>query len=142
MTDRQFIVRKGTFLIPTGPQYTSDTEQIKHLHFVCSDPCFYPKTAKASFLAVNISTILPNQHHDNTCILNVGDHPFVRHPSYVYYREASILGVETTQEKIIKKEFSVHAPCSDEVFRRIVSGFEVSDEVRGEIRKFFLKYCK
>lgn len=142
MTDRPFIARKGTFLIPTGPQYTSDTEQIKHLHFVCSDVYFYPKKAKDSFLAVNITTIVPDQHHDNTCILNVGDHPFVRHPSYVLYREAAILGADTTASKIQSGEFSVHDPCTDEIFRRIVDGFEVSDEVRGEIQKFYLKYCK
>ncbi|WP_202986249.1 hypothetical protein [Vibrio cholerae] len=124
---------KGTILIPTGP--------VKHLHFVCCDPVFYPSYAKDSVLVVNISTVRMGLEHDETCILNVGDHPFVVQPSYVYYAEAQIAGCDTISRNVAAGTFNVHQPCSDETFRRILGGFSVSDYVTPKILKFYERYC-
>lgn len=137
MTDKDdYPAKKGTILIPTGSQSE------KHLFFVCSDPVFYPPKTKECILAVNISTIVAGVDHDPTCVLQKDDHPFIKHPSYVYYRKADIFGAVTVATKIRSGEIFTHEPCNDVVFRRIIAGFQVSDEVTGEIARFYTKYCK
>lgn len=128
------IAKKGTILIPSGP--------VKHLHFVCSDPVFYPKTAKESILVVNISSIQEGLEHDETCVLDVGDHPFIAHPSYVYYRKADIFGADTVKRNIDDGTFDVHEPCGDGTFKRILEGFDISEDVTGKVLNFYQKYCK
>ncbi|MDC5850904.1 hypothetical protein OPW32_17050 [Vibrio europaeus] len=128
------IAKKGTILIPSGP--------VKHLHFVCSDPVFYPKTTKDSILVVNITSIQDGIEHDGSCVLDVGDHPFITHPSYVYYRRADIFGVDTVRRNIDDGTIDVHSPCGDGTFKRILEGFELSDDVTPKIYNFYQKYCK
>lgn len=101
---------KGTILIPTGP--------VKHLHFVCCDPVFFPRYAMDSVLVVNISSVRLGIDHDTTCILDVGDHPFIVQPSYVYYAEAQIAGCDTLARNVADGTFDVHQPCSDGTFKK------------------------
>ncbi|HIC8860084.1 TPA: hypothetical protein ACW7Y0_001047 [Aeromonas hydrophila] len=127
------LVRRGTLLIPSGAT--------NHLFFVCNDPILYPRNTKASFLAVNISSIAPNIEHDRTCVLDVGDHPFVHHPSFVFYRKAEIFGAATVGEQIAAGDIQTHAICEEPTFARILAGFDLSPHVTPLIRNFYRKYC-
>ena len=127
-------MKKGTILIPTGP--------VEHLHFICCDRVFYPNLNKECVLLVNTSSIDQDIEYDQTCVLNIGDHPFVTHPSYIYYRKADIFGADSINRNIAEGNFAIHQSCSDEVFEKILYGFETSDEVRIKIKKFYYKYCK
>lgn len=129
----QVPIRKGTLLIPTGGT--------NHLFFVCNDPIFYPNLARECFLAVNISSIKAGIEHDTTCILAVGDHPFVRHPSFVYYKNANILGSVTVSQRIASGDIHTHQPCDDPTFTRILAGFDVSPYVVPRVKTFYKKYC-
>ncbi|MFQ2178093.1 hypothetical protein [Aeromonas veronii] len=126
-------LRKGTLLIPSGGT--------DHLFFICNDPIFYPNLAKECFLAVNISTIKQGIEHDTTCQLNVGDHPFVRHPSFVFYKKAEIWGAVTVSQEIAMGNIRPHVPCEDPVFTRVLEGFGISPHVLPRIRAFYQKYC-
>lgn len=125
--------RKGTILIPTGP--------CDHLHFVCNDPVLYPPLAKECVLAVNISSVDPNLPCDPTCLVEAGEHRFVKHQSYVYYRKADIYGANTIALRVADGTFKTHHDCSDDLFERILAGFGVSPEVRPKIKTFYQKYC-
>ncbi len=133
MTIEFYPARKGTILIPSG---SSD-----HLHFICSDPVFYPELSRDCVLMVNISTIKPDLHFDQTCILDAGDHPFVKHPSFVYYKKSDIFGADSISRNVADGTFSAHQECGDLVFEKILAGFNTSKEVRLKIKKFFNKYC-
>ena len=102
---------------------------------------FYPALLKECFLAVNISSIDSFIQYDATCILKTGDHPFVKHDSYVYYRKADIFGATTTARLVAEGEISSHDPFSDVVFEKILDGFYQSKEVRPKVLKYFQKYC-
>ncbi|WP_025672779.1 hypothetical protein [Salinivibrio socompensis] len=129
------IAKKGTILIPSGG--------VKHLHFVCSDPVFYPKYTKESVLVVNISSVPQDeQWYDSTCVLYAGDHPFVKYPSYVYYRKADIFGADNVQQRIDDGTFDVHQVCPDDTFSRILAGFDISEDVSAKAHHFYEKYCK
>ena len=38
--------------------------------------------------------------YDSSCVLRPGDHPFIRPPSYLYYKEAVIYKVDLLQQRI------------------------------------------
>jgi len=127
------VLRKGAILIPTGP--------CDHLHIICSNPAFYPRNVKDCVLAVNLSTTTPILDYDKTCILQNGEHPFIKHDSYVFYKKAEILGVDSISRNIADGTFSTHQPFNDVVFERILSGFAVSQEVRPKIKAFYKAFC-
>lgn len=134
MTELYIPMKKGTILIPTGPD--------EHLHFICSDVVFYPITSKDSVLLVNISSIKDGTDYDKTCILNKGDHPFIKHESYVYYYKAGIFSSNNISQCVAQGDYRIHAPCSDNTFNRILAGFQISEEVSGKIRNFYETHCK
>lgn len=132
--EQQAVARKGTILIPTGP--------VKHLHFVCSDPVFYPQYTKECVLVVNITSIKEGLEHDASCLLDVGDHPFITHPSYVYYRKADIYGADNLTRNIADGSFDVHDVCGEATFKRILEGFTISEDVTPKVLSFYQKHCK
>jgi hypothetical protein len=125
---------KGTILIPSYSKH--------HLHFVCSDPAFYPDKGKECVLLVNISSIKPNAPYDNTCVLECGDHPFIITPSFVYYKMAELYSVAGIQQQVLEGNYSVKEDCGDIVFGRILNGFTVSEDVKRKVLKFYTKHCQ
>ncbi len=114
----------------------------EHLFFICNDPVFYPALTKECFLAVNLTTIYRDIAYDDTCILGIGDHPFVKHDSYILYKKAEVLGVDTVTSQVMAGDIRVSEPCRNDVFDRILNGFNVSPHVKPKIRKFYNKYCR
>ncbi|MCT9837521.1 hypothetical protein N3K61_24580, partial [Escherichia coli] len=86
-------------LAPTGP--------CNHLHVICNDPVYYPVNDCYCVLVVNISSIKDGVPHDPSCVLNSGDHRFIKHPSYVVYAEAIIWRVDNMVRKQRSGEISV-----------------------------------
>lgn len=126
-------VQKGTILLLSGAK--------EHIFFICNDPVFYPRLNKNTFLAVNLTSVSEEFESDNTCILNVGDHPFVKHPSYIFYRRAEIFGTETVTNGVSAGDIRVHQPCEIATFQRILDGFAVSPHVTPKIKGYYQRYC-
>lgn len=127
-------VRKGTILIPSG--------RANHLSIICCDPVYYPRTLTDSVLIVNISTVSNMPHVDHTCILSVGEHPFIHHDSFVFYNKADIYSVNSLVDNVTNGNFVCHEPCSEAVFAKILSGFDVSKSLSYKVKQFYLKHCK
>ncbi|UGX87935.1 hypothetical protein [Phyllobacterium meliloti] len=97
--------------------------EVLHLVVLMNNPC-----SKGQCLLINVTSIKPNRFHDPACILDVGDHPFIRRPSYLLYRmadcsSAARIGRFVDQNYFIKKEDVCPA-----IFARISSGIYTSDE--------------
>ncbi|HEX8319244.1 hypothetical protein [Longimicrobium sp.] len=75
-------------------------------------------------MAVMLTSL--RSHSDRTCILDVGDHPFIRHPTSVSYREV----IRWTGERLSKLAADGTArqrqPVSGAVLERIRAGFFAS----------------
>lgn len=72
---------------------------------------------------VTISTVKTPRKFDRACILNKGDHPFIKHQSYAHYRFADIKFEKQIQELIKNGTFIQHQhPFSDEVLGRLRDG--------------------
>ncbi|ROP60131.1 hypothetical protein EDF81_2963 [Enterobacter sp. BIGb0383] len=126
--------RKGTVLAPVGGA--------NHLHIVCNAPVFHPVHGCDCVLVVNISTVYPTPaYHDPACILSAGEHPFVRHDSYVYYGDAIIWKVPNVVSREQSGELIQHVDMQEAVFQRVLTGFEQSEFTSGKILKFYRQHC-
>ena len=86
-------LKRATLLIPSGPQGDQDR---KHLFILLTDP-HADQAGKNCVLMVSLSTVRPGMPHDPTCILYAGDHPFVKHESYVVYQKARLRSKRRTK---------------------------------------------
>jgi len=121
-------VRKGTLFMPSGGT--------DHLHVVMNDPVYDPIAGHELVLVASVTSIYPDRHYDPTCLLKVGDHPFVRHDSYISYRHAELLRVDGLSAKIASGEVSRSHPVSDALFQSILAGFGASDFVVKKVERF------
>lgn len=78
----QHAISGGDTLIIPAPGTSLDS----HLWIVLSDP-----TLDHFVLLVNLTSYRPDK--DDACILDVGDHPFIRHPSCVNYAKVKHIAV-------------------------------------------------
>lgn len=106
-----------TFLTVSKSPSVSD-----HLWFIISDPTL----DEHNILFVNLTTWIPDRKQDESCILNRGEHPFIRHKSIINYSRAQIASLANIsalheQNLIIMKE-----PVPDAVLDRIRQGIRVS----------------
>lgn len=121
-------VRKGTLFIPSGGA--------DHLHIVMNDPVFDPIAGHELVLAANVSTIYEGRAHDSSCVLNVGDHPFIRHPSYISYRHADLYRADGLAAKIASGEVTQGVDISEQIFQTILAGFNRSPFVLRKVERF------
>lgn len=126
--------RKGTVLALSG--------SVDHLHVICNDPAYSHIESCDCVLAVNISSVKAGVPYDPTCIIKIGDHPFIRHNSYVVYERAVIWKVENIDKKVAEGSIKPQdANIDDDAFKRILDGFDISDEVEPKIRRFWKNHC-
>lgn len=103
-----------TFLLTGG------RVQAPHLWVILWGPA---GTAYAS-LAVMLTSL--RSHSDRTCILDVGDHPFIRHPTSVSYRDVIRVTGERLSELAADGTARPRQPVSGAVLERIRRGFFAS----------------
>jgi len=93
-------VEAGGAFICNTEDLTGDNE---HLWVIISDPTAYPE----SVVVVNLSSCSDNRRYDSACVLKAGDHWYIRHDTFVYYREAKILTVQELNDADISHKTSV-----------------------------------
>lgn len=109
--------------------------KIDHLHVICTGQFFNRETGAQSVLAVNVSSVREDVPYDDACVLHAGDHPFIVHDSYVRYKDAVVLKVDHILTAIESGEITVMDKVTDEVFQRIILGFETSEYTKTKIKK-------
>lgn len=94
-----------------------------HLRIVISAPL-----PDGSLITVNCTT--RKQGSDASCILQAGDHPFIRHETVIAYEHtrALPLAMQTRIDAAVPPACVHHAPVSPAVLQRIQSGALISDE--------------
>lgn len=125
--------RKGTVLAPSGP--------VDHLHIVCSDPVYSAEHGCDVVLVVNISSVPDAGPYDGSCLLNAGEHGFVRHQSYLVYSRAVLWRCPTIIDKVGAGEYRTHDDVSDAVMQRIMAGFTASQHTSFKVLRFISRYA-
>lgn len=94
-----------------------------HLFTVMNNPCKH-----GLCMALMVSSIKEGRSHDKSCILDVGDHEFIKRPTYVVYRLAITARAAHVGNMVDK---SLYIPKEDwklSVFKRIADGLHASLE--------------
>lgn len=118
--------KKAGFLAPVN--------DIHHLYAVMNDTC-----ADGQCLIVNITSIKPGRYHDQSCVLDVGDHPFIRNPSYILYRRAETAPAARIGRHMDIKLYIRKEDWRDAVFQRIVDGLHLSEDVELRIVRYAME---
>jgi hypothetical protein len=123
-------VQGGTVLVP-------NLDHVKHLHIVLCDPQSASAYVNNSCILGSVTTIRPNVPHDDSCILRAGDHEFLSHDSFVYYKMAKSFTAKSILSNINSGLFAARLPLERLVFRRVLDGLVASDFVSPWVLKDF-----
>lgn len=98
-----------------------------HLFVAMNDP---DKGGQCLLLMV---TTIRKRRHDPACVIQAGEHEFIRHPSYVLYRTAETALARHITNMIDKKIYVPKADVSQELFEKLANGIFDSDEIRPRV---------
>jgi hypothetical protein len=117
------MISPGFAFLSKRPSYPTE-----HLHIVIS-PIIDGKV-----LLVNVTS--KKFDSDDTCVLCVGDHEFIKHDSVINYADAHDPEIDKMQEAILQKIFKPQPPVSEALLRRIQAGALISPA----FKPAFIKY--
>ena len=120
---------RQTFLMKSGPSH--DPERL-HLHVVCLDV-----DDDGNTLIVPMSSYEGN-YSDSTCILDIGDHEFIKHKSFVLYIKAQIRNADELQADIDERVIIPQKDILQYFLLKIRKGVLDSKETPKNIKD----YCK
>ena len=140
------IVRGDALLVPDN---FNDPNSKKHLRVVVGNVV----PPHGEVLLASIASYDENAGHDSTCLLHPGDHPFIRHVSYINYRFAEVMlvakllkhmqpkpGDPNQTNRIALKPTTVHySHVSEDVLKRIHDGFYKTKRV-GNFVFYYLEH--
>jgi hypothetical protein len=106
----------------TGDTYLISFEHVPtpHLWILAAGPF-----ADGQVVLVSITTL--RRGKDQTVVLQPGDHPFVQHPSCVFYQDAMIVQAARLEEWIAGEIATPLAPCSAKLLKLVCDGFGASE---------------
>src|SRR5258708_1241397 len=93
-----------------------------------------PKRKTVLFILVNVSSIDPEIPHDSTCIIDVCDHDFIKHPSYAAYEFAMQRHKNFIDDKARKKVYKRHKDASPEFVSKLCDGLKGSTFTKRTIK--------
>lgn len=99
-----------------------------HLWVIISDPAQDPNDV----LIVNLTSW--RSDHDQTCILRVGDHPWIQHDSCVNYPAAKVTSLGMLKMLLGKSLITPKDPFAPAVLERIREGAGESEELKNAHR--------
>lgn len=95
----------------------------KHLWVVLSDPAIDPER----ILIVNVTSHKP--HHDQTCLLEAGEHPWLKWRSCIMYEGARVTSIADCDRVIKSGHVEFREPVSPELLQRIRDGAATTDRI-------------
>lgn len=94
----------------------------KHLFVVLAGPL----GDEDEFLLVSLSRVQAGVPYDDTCLLDTGDHPFVKQLTYVRYDLAAIHSRAYLERAVSNGIMLVKQPVTLELYERICDGLKQS----------------
>jgi hypothetical protein len=102
-----------TYLVPSGPDL--------HLFVVVTD-----EDANGMHILINITSIDPEIIYDETCKIDIGDHPFVTKASYVAYEYAIERHKNFVDRQAKLHVYRANKPASAALVTKICDGIKKS----------------
>lgn len=103
-----------SYFIPSGPK--------DHLHIIVWGLGLVPfRGAGDQFILASVASLVPQ--HDPACIVKQGDHPFIQHDSYVFYRAIKAASDAHIQAMVQNKYWVPAQSASPQLIAKIRAGF-------------------
>ncbi len=119
-------------LIPSGPNPGQ-----RHLFALLINPVEVSGYGKRPHvLMVCMCSIKDGVPFDDACILEVGDHPFVQHRSYIDYKFCEMRSADDIEAKVQNGTFVPHEDCPIPLIRRIIASADASNRISREMKRF------
>lgn len=117
-------------MIVPGFTFLSETpsSSSEHLYVILFPPI------DGRVLFVNVTTQKHNS--DSTCVLKVGEHPFLTHDSVINYADAADATLNQVNKAISMNVFKPHAPFSASLLKRVQGGAAASKAFPPKYRKY------
>jgi hypothetical protein len=80
-----------------------------------------------------------SRRHDQSCIVNAGDHPFVHHRTIENYPEAELTSVGKLRRLLSVGALELRQPLSEALLNRIRAGAGVSTRLPNEHRRLLVE---
>lgn len=119
-------IRRGSTLLISGTHRNPD---VSHLCIVLSGPLDADPQQ-----VLYVPVITARKKYDATCVLEVGDHEFIDHKSWVHYANAQVRTVQQLANRGSLKE-----PLRDDVLERVCKGIFDSPHSRPFVKDFYRK---
>lgn len=97
-----------------------------HLWIVISLPQHDPEHV----VIVNLTTY--TREKDPTCLLDVGDHPWITHATCVQYQDAKVVAESKLDSLVQGGQLKPWPPASDELVEKLLRGAANSDALPGK----------
>lgn len=121
----------ATLLVPSGPQG-------QHLFVVLNDPqTFEGYGSGVCVVMVPLDSVKSGVHHDATCALITGEHPFVMRPTFVNFSYARIEQARHLEEMVANGQFRANTKMDLLLLARIKQGLLDSPFTKREFKRFF-----
>ena len=85
-------------------------------------------------ISVPVCTVRDPDRIDDACIVQPGEHPFIKDKSFIEYRNARVDPIGHLLERVREGTFTLQAQASQELFEKIGNGLAKSRFVKGYIK--------
>ena len=105
----------------------------RHLHIVLSNP--YTSEQGESVVIVYMSSYKGTcRAEEDSCVLEVGDHPFITNRSYLVYSACREVPVSVLDRELQKETIKRKDPLSKEILVKALEGMQSSKNVKRELK--------
>lgn len=104
-----------------------------HCWVVISDP-----EQSDTLVVVSFTTCRGTSREDLSCVVESGEHPFVRHKTYVAYGRGQSVSNRDLEKKLAAGQIQLLDPVALALLRRIRDGAMASDETPFKLQRILL----
>jgi CMP-2-keto-3-deoxyoctulosonic acid synthetase len=98
-----------------------------HLYIAITDP-----DAAGNLVIANVTS--QGQWKDQSCILNVGDHPYIKKESVINYAEAIVTSESALSKAARQRVIELDVPVSPQVLAKIQAGALASRQTESKVK--------
>lgn len=118
--------KKQTYLEEALP-----TNNTRHLRIVISDV-----NQNGEYLTVSVDSYV-NKFQDSSCIIEIGELPFITHKSFVNYKYAKVVSFQQIYNGIRKGVFLQRKDISEQLLKKIQDGAKTTRHLPNEYKAWF-----
>lgn len=133
-TDNLYPVERDDLYPGTTFYYRKPESAVAHLHIILTDP----EEIRGKVLVVMVNLTTQRRGADNTVVLDVGDHPSIKHPSVVAYVYAELFPIDKLLRYLNEERSLIDYDLEPDVLRKVQQGLLESDFTPLEV----LAYCR